>query len=111
MSVAEGLLLVTDYGSDFISVVWGTRSVADVVLYRVEAATQVDNNGRVARQATQEVSSYSASPGAPPRYTFTNLRPGQRYVLSLDIVRDFNDPISTTIVQYTSKCLLDVYKI
>ena len=106
MSVAEGLLLVTDYGSDFISVVWGTRSVADVVLYRVEAATVVDNNGRVVRQASQEISSYSAAPGAPPRYTFTNLRPGQRYVLSLDIVRDFNNPITTEIVQYTSKFMI-----
>ncbi|XP_072045802.1 fibronectin-like [Amphiura filiformis] len=92
-SVNEGLILVTDYSSETISTVWGARTQDDVILNRVTATTTYDG--------VEEVSSYSQSPGAPPRYTFTGLRPGQRYVLELTIQKELGADIVNEVVQYT----------
>ncbi len=95
VSVPEGIIDVTDYSSNTISIVYGARNEDDVILNRISATTVYDG--------VEEVISFSHSPNSPPRHTFTGLRAGQRYVLSLTIERDFGSDIYAEIVQYTSK--------
>lgn len=97
MSVTDGSVVVTDYTAESISVVWGDRTQDDVILYRIEAATEYEG--------TDEIIAFNQSPGVPPRYTFTDLRAGQRYVITLTVIRDQQlSDIVTAIVQYTSEC-------